>query len=85
MIQIVISLMICAICFVWNINTDDNSQKAVSLLLSMIFAMIFLGGLHNISPTAMDVYAGKTTLKYEIIDGIKVDSTVVFKKEYEER
>lgn len=31
-------------------------------------------------PTAMDVYQGKTTLEYTIIDGIKVDSVVVFKK-----
>lgn len=79
MVQIFISLIICALCFIWNINTDDNSQKAVSLLLSMIFAMVFLSGLRSFSPTAMDVYAGKTTLKYEVVDGVKVDSTIVFK------
>lgn len=31
-------------------------------------------------PTAMDVYKGKTTLQYTIVDGTKIDSVVVFKK-----
>lgn len=31
-------------------------------------------------PKAIDVYQGKTTLEYTIIDGIKVDSVVVFKE-----
>ena len=31
-------------------------------------------------PSAMDVYQGKTTLEYTIVDGVKVDSVVVFKK-----
>lgn len=31
------------------------------------------------TPTAMDVYQNKTILKYEIVDGIKIDSVVVFK------
>lgn len=80
MVQIIISLVICIICSIWNINIDDDdSQKAVSILIAMIFAMIFLGGLHSLSPSAMDVYAGKTTLKYEVVDGVKVDSIVVFK------
>ena len=28
----------------------------------------------------MDVYQGKTTLEYTIVDGVKVDSIVVFKE-----
>lgn len=32
------------------------------------------------SPTAMDVYKGKTTLAITYEEGIPVDSTVVFKK-----
>ena len=31
-------------------------------------------------PSAMDVYQGKTTLQYTIVDGEKVDSVVIFKK-----
>ena len=33
----------------------------------------------NKLPSAMDVYQGKTTLQYTIIDGVKIDSVVVFK------
>ena len=33
------------------------------------------------TPSAIDVYQGKTTLEYTIRDGVKVDSVVVFKKE----
>ena len=32
-------------------------------------------------PTPMDVYQGKTTLKYEVVDGIAVDSVVIFKNQ----
>lgn len=31
-------------------------------------------------PKAIDVYQGKTTLQYTVINGEKVDSIVVFKK-----
>lgn len=34
------------------------------------------------SPTALDVYKGKTTLEYTIRNGVIIDSVVVF-KEYE--
>jgi len=30
-------------------------------------------------PTPMDVHQGKTTVEYKYIDGIKTDSTIVFK------
>ena len=33
----------------------------------------------NKLPSAMDVYQGKTTLQYTIIDDVKIDSVVVFK------
>lgn len=31
----------------------------------------------------MDVYQGKTTIEYTIRDGVKVDSIVVFKENYD--
>lgn len=30
--------------------------------------------------TPMDVYQGKTTLEYTVVDGVKVDSCVIFKE-----
>lgn len=32
-------------------------------------------------PTAMDVYQGKTTLEYKVVDNVKVDSIVILKNE----
>ena len=29
-------------------------------------------------PSAMDVYQGKTTLQYTVVDGVKTDSVVIF-------
>ena len=43
-------------------------------------AIMYLGSIDN-SPTAMDVYQGKTTLEYTYRNGIVVDSVVVFKEE----
>ena len=36
----------------------------------------------NHKPTAMDVIEGKTTMEYKIIDGVKVDSALIFKPEF---
>lgn len=37
--------------------------------------------IKNPTPTAMDVYQGKTTLEYKVVDGERTDSVVVFKKQ----
>lgn len=41
--------------------------------------------IYEHDPKAMDVYQGKTTIKYTIRDGVKVDSIVVFKENYDEK
>ena len=43
-----------------------------------IIITIFLG---SVDPTAMDVYQGKTTLKYEVVDGQVMDSVVIWKED----
>ena len=59
----------------------------LTILICILVACIFYCG-YDIGyddakrkfPTAMDVYKGKTTLQYTIVDGTKIDSIVVFKK-----
>ena len=34
------------------------------------------------NPTAMNVYQGKTTLEYKVVNDVKVDSVVIFKEEF---
>jgi amino acid permease len=46
-----------------------------------VYAMISIAD-RNHKPTAMDVIEGKTIMEYKIIDGIKVDSTLIFKPEF---
>lgn len=41
------------------------------------FAFIFIVLIQE--PTAMDLHAGKAVIKYEVVDGVKVDSTVIFR------
>lgn len=46
-----------------------------------VYAMISVAD-RNHKPTAMDVIEGKTVMEYKIIDGVKVDSTLIFKPEF---
>lgn len=55
-------------------------QLYVWCLLTVI--LIIVSNTSEPSPTALDVYKGKTTLEYTIRDGEIIDSVVVF-KEYE--
>ena len=49
------------------------------VLVGVLLITIILGILRLKTISPMDVYQGKTTLKYEVVDGVKVDSTVVWK------
>lgn len=46
-----------------------------------VYVMISIAD-RNHKPTAMDVIEGKTIMEYKIIDGVKVDSTLIFKPEF---
>lgn len=82
-IAIIIGIGIIAIC-----NESDNKDECQTcvflgfLLALCLFICVFVISEYS-SPSInpMDVYRGKTTLKYEIIDGVKVDSTVIWKEE----
>lgn len=59
---------------------DKGSFFVLGMLAGTILFAIFLS-LSYREPKAIDVYQGKTTLKYTVIDGMVKDSTVVFKGE----
>lgn len=65
-------------------------KEFIAYVLLLAFTFIICYVMHNKGmqdayeemkqyPSAMDVYAGKTTLQYTIADGVKIDSVVVFK------
>lgn len=60
----------------------NESVEIVLIACSSMIIGAVMGILIYIetSITPMDVYQGKTTLEYTIVDGVKVDSCVIFKK-----
>ena len=54
----------------------------IGALVGVISLSITLGIIQSTTISPMDVYQGKTTLKYEVVDGVVVDSIVVWKDNY---
>ena len=61
----------------------ELSLMFIILLLILLAAVAAYNKGYNKAirqkPSAIEVYQGKTTLQYTIIDGIKTDSIVVYK------
>lgn len=72
----VLVLAILAEIFEWECSNTALGFIAGAIL--MVGLCVMLAGSDK-TPTAMDVYQGKTTLKYTVVDSVKVDSTVVWK------
>ena len=66
---------------------DDKKNNVVGTIVLIISVALFLFPVvykpQNNSPKAIDVYRGKTELEITYRDTIAIDSTVVWKKEYE--
>ena len=67
----------------WNCTTNNKDIRFfTAALLSVSIIMVFSAYLtyqNRNTPTAMDVYQGKTTLEYKVVDDVKADSVVIFK------
>ena len=48
-------------------------------LVTLICMMIII--IAKNEPSAMNVYQGKTTLEYTVVNGIKTDSTVIWNRD----
>jgi hypothetical protein len=79
-IALFVLCLISALILIW-VGISEDDPRIVCALLPISAIGLLLIALHN-TPTAMDVYQNKTTLKYTIIDGVKTDSVVVWKKEF---
>lgn len=59
-----------------------NMKKVDAFFIGVVVGVVLMAIVLNIiTISPMDVYQGKTTLKYEVVDGVKVDSTVIWKEE----
>ena len=77
---ILIVSLIVLITLIISLCTDDSEGVKMSTFIIAFIAFLSIIGLLVEEPTAMDVYKNKTTLKYTVVDGIKQDSVVIFKK-----
>lgn len=74
------------ILLIWNVSTDFKDEKFFSALLLAISAIIFVAVFSSYedrnTPTAKNVYEGKTTLEITYKDSIPIDTIVVLKSEF---
>lgn len=85
---IIIGILLAFIIIVSTCTIDKKkSNYDTGVVIGFIICVLFVlevGILSDLNedpqPTAMDVYQGKTTLEYKVIDSVKVDSIVIFKK-----
>lgn len=67
---------------------DFDGGVVFGILFSVLFVIevsLIANEIEEPKPTAMDVYQGKTTLEYKIVDDVKTDSMVIFKKDLYEK
>lgn len=71
---------------VWNILTNDKDNRFFSAFLLTISAITFVALYSSYenrnTPTAKDVYEGKTALEITYRDSIPIDTIVVLKPEF---
>lgn len=60
---------------------DDAALFFVGFIFGAILGIIIHFCIIVEDPTAMDVYQGKTTLEYVVVDGQVTDTTVIWKKD----
>ena len=77
---ILIASVIILIALIVSLCADDYEGIKISIVIIAFIILLSIIGLAIDEPKAMDVYKNKTTLKYTIINGVKTDSTVIWKK-----
>lgn len=81
LICVAILILLAGVAFAFFVVEDDTSSIFTLSICSVIsiFLLIAAAGTLSDEPKAIEVYQGKTTLEYTIIDNIKTDSVVVYK------
>lgn len=71
--------LISILIILW-VSISENDPRTFCALLPIIVVGLCLLAFND-APTAIDVYQNKTTLKYIVVDSVKIDSLVIWKKE----
>lgn len=78
---IIVGAIGCVTLLAGLVFVENTGIKYTVIVFSLLLEVIFLAGLevYTFTPQAMDVYRGRTTLEVTYIDGVPVDSAVIFK------
>ena len=74
-----ITMLLGTFLFSLNIEKVGLGAVLVGVVLGMAAVIVQDCDDKNITPTALDVYRGKTTLEITYRDSVAIDSTVVYK------
>ena len=58
----------------------EQTSGCIGLIMLIFLTVFFTLLVCKLKPSAIEVYQGKTTLEYKIIDGEVIDSCVVYKQ-----
>ena len=79
----VASILIFILCSIHesdkSLDVIPNAALGAFIIAFTIAGIALINEEFNTSITPMDVYQGKTTLQYKVVDGEKVDSCVIWK------
>lgn len=78
-IGLAIVTIIIGLC-VTEIKVEGNAALSNVLLIIAVIGLLFIIAYISITPTALDVYKGKTELRITYEGKIPVDSVVIYKK-----
>lgn len=85
---IIAGILICILIILsFHISNNSTEDFDIGFIIGGIITILVIIEVYLLSniigkptPSAIDVYQGKTTIEYTIRDGVKVDSIVVFKE-----
>ena len=75
------SMLILILACIIDFASDKKKRFPISIFLASIAGVLMMTAVATGTPSAMDVYRGKTTLEITYKNGIPVDSVVVFKND----
>ena len=86
---VIVGILICILIILsFHISNNSTEDFDIGIIIGYFMTILMVIEIYFLSniigkptPSAIDVYQGKTTIEYTIRDGVKVDSVVVFKKE----
>jgi hypothetical protein len=86
---VIVFLVVAVISLITAIGSKTGDRidyffSGVTFSFSIMIAVSAFVEFLSPSITPMDVYQGKTTLEYKVVDGEKIDSTVVWKNKEEQ-